>query len=103
MAVLSEKLGRNQPTLPGKNITPILMTVPLLLHLDDYPFAYIHKKINDAGRAYGYEIIDLLEVFQKYPGSIRDLRVSSGDHHPSSQGHQLIADSLYQKIKELRH
>jgi hypothetical protein len=46
----------------------------------------------------GLRVVDLMDVFGGYDAST--LRVDELDRHPNERGHQLIADRLYQLLRE---
>ncbi len=61
-----------------------------------YPYAEIHEQIARASREKGFAVIDLLDRFSEYPPET--MRVRRGDPHPSSWGHKVTADAIYEWI-----
>src|SRR5881296_1922819 len=57
-----------------------------------YPYRDLHLQVAQAARKEGFEVVDLLPVFVRYPPS--DLRVSVEDGHPNTFGHELAAQAI---------
>jgi len=76
----------------------ILMIFPLVPRQGwaGYPYRGIHLQVAKAAAAEGFEVIDLLPVFSRYPP--RDLRLSPQADHPSRLGHALAAQALAEVI-----
>jgi lysophospholipase L1-like esterase len=61
-----------------------------------YPYRDLHVRVSEAARSEGFEVVDLLPVFARYPP--RALRLSPEDDHPSRLGHELTARALSEEI-----
>ncbi len=61
-----------------------------------YPYRDLHVRISEAARAEGFQAVDLLPVFSRFPPSA--LRISPEDNHPSALGHDLAAQALSEEI-----
>ena len=57
-----------------------------------YPYRDLHLQVAQTARKEGFEVVDLLPVFVRYPPS--DLRVSVEDGHPNTFGHELAAQAI---------
>ncbi len=57
-----------------------------------YRYRGIHLQVGEAARADGFEVVDLLPVFSRYPPE--EVRLSSEDDHPSPLGHALAARAI---------
>ena len=57
-----------------------------------YPYADLHLQVMEAARKEGFEVVDLLPVFMRYPPS--ELRLSVEDAHPNAHGHELAAQAI---------
>ena len=97
-------------------ITPILYSGDEKPFIDAYPYNAIHQNIADWARKADLNYIDFLDVFSQYPNSHVSMNTEGSDYldiyHPSSEGHQLMANSLlnylystldYQPINEVHH
>jgi lysophospholipase L1-like esterase len=62
---------------------------PILVDLDDYPFAPIHAAVLDFCAAEGIPAVDLLPAFAGRRA--RDLWVHENDQHPNELAHALSA------------
>jgi lysophospholipase L1-like esterase len=70
---------------------------PDVHNLTNYPFGYIHKRMEEVARERGFRYIDLLPIFSgQTPSSIWAM---PGDPHPNSFGHKLMADAIYPALK----
>ena len=79
-----------------ENIPVIIIVIPVLYHLDNYPFYSANEYIENISRKYGFYYINPLEVYQKYGES--QLMVTKYDAHPNELGHRLIADYVYESL-----
>lgn len=57
-----------------------------------YSYTDLHRRVGEAAAACGFEVVDLLEPFSKQ--SPAQLRVSTGDGHPTALGHRLAAEAI---------
>jgi len=59
-----------------------------------------HDQVSKAGRAVGFEILDLIEAFRDH--SVFDLRERAGDiFHPNLKGHQMAAKAIESKVRSM--
>jgi len=63
---------------------------------EGYPYRDLHLQVAEAARKEGFEVVDLLPVFQTHPPS--ELKVSSEDGHPNALGHGLAARAIADAI-----
>lgn len=77
----------------ANGIRPVWMFVPAV-HPDRNKIGYLGELARDAG----YEVFDLADV---YAGrELSGLRVSELDYHPNSEGHRVLAERLYNELRE---
>lgn len=62
-----------------------------------YLYDDLHQQVVDISREKDFAVIDLLERFKKHPP--RRMRVRLFDSHPSTWGHAVAADAIYQWIE----
>ena len=73
----------------------VLVVIFPILQVDGwtgYPYADLHLQVMEAARKEGFEVVDLLPVFMRYPPS--ELRLSVEDAHPNARGHELAAQAI---------
>lgn len=75
------------------NIKIYLLMTPDIHNLIDYKYNFIHEKMNEIAKEYDYEYIDPLPKFLG-KDSIT-LFAMPGDPHPNSEGHKIMADSIF--------
>lgn len=76
----------------------VLAILPFFHVLDNYKYKEIHRQVRDASEAIGYEVLDLLPLFEDKKSE--EFIVSRIDTHPNEKAHKMIADALYKFIKE---
>jgi lysophospholipase L1-like esterase len=63
-----------------------------------YPFRAIHRRVERAARERGLLVID---SFGAHRGqSARSLWVRPSDSHPNPRGHRILAEALYEGLKQ---
>jgi len=82
------------------NAPLIVFIIPLSHRLGpDYPLADIHQNLVEFFRDRQVPVLDLLPVLNQYPKD--QLMVSRYDYHLNEFGQALIADDLYQLVKDI--
>lgn len=69
---------------------------PLLVQLDDHPFAEAHRELAARARAAGAEVVDLLDTFAGHDAAT--LWSSEADHHPNAEGTALSGRTLAEAL-----
>jgi lysophospholipase L1-like esterase len=83
-----------------KTNTPILLVViPDIHFLENYPFELIHKKMKNISLDLEFEYHDLLPSLKGI--SFEKLQIIPGDSHPNAYGHKKMAETLYPILKEV--
>jgi lysophospholipase L1-like esterase len=75
-----------------KNIRLFLAMTPDVHNLKNYPFGFIHAKMQIVAEQDGYKFVDLLPSLETL--APEDIWAMPGDPHPNSLGHKLMADAL---------
>jgi len=77
----------------ANGIRPVWMFVPPV-HKDRNKIGYLGQ----AAQEVGFQVFDFADVFSAH--DLSQLRISELDHHPNPQGHQVLADRLYNELRE---
>jgi len=68
----------------------------------DYGYGDLHAQVAREARSNGFQVIDLLETFRRYPPG--DLVLSPTDDHPNALAHHLAAEAISQAVlSRFRH
>ena len=78
------------------NAKLLVVTFPLIHELQNYPFTEAHKFVEESGKKYDLEVIDLLPYYQNF--TEEELIVNTYDRHPNELGHELAAQAIYDFI-----
>lgn len=91
---LKEMIG-----LSNKNGIPIVIVmIPSLEILEDYPHENIHQYIKSISESNDAYFLDLLPYFKNY--NLDELRLSFMDTHMSESGHKITADKILTYLQE---
>ncbi len=71
---------------------------PDIHNLKDYRFMDIHRRMEGIAKDDGYVFVDLLPAFSKL--SPEQVWAMPGDPHPNARGHQLMAEAIYQVLRQ---
>src|SRR5262249_36907757 len=77
---------------------PVLVVIfPMNLFKDwkNYPYRDLHEKIAATAKANGFEVIDLLSVYESRRPV--EIRLDFSDAHPNALGHRLAAGAIAEK------
>ena len=85
IASLSEYTKKNDVKL-------FLVMTPDFHNLIDYPFSFIHSKIEGIASQNNIEFLDLLPYFEGI--SKEEIWVMPGDPHPNKKGHEIMAFAI---------
>ena len=85
IASLSEYTKKNDVKL-------FLVMTPDFHNLIDYPFSFIHSKIEGIASKNNIEFLDLLPYFEGI--SKEEIWVMPGDPHPNKKGHEIMAFAI---------
>lgn len=78
----------------------VVFILPLSHRLGpDYPLTDIHQKLVDYFTSFDVPVVDMLPVLNQYRPE--QIMVSRRDFHLNEFGHQLIADNLYNLVKNM--
>ncbi len=80
-------------TTRRNNIKMVAVVFPLLSHIDDYPFDWIHEQVHEELDAAGIPYLDLLPVYKGLP-SERLQAIPRVDAHPNEIGHRIAAEAI---------
>ena len=73
-----------------------LVMTPDFHNLLDYPFAFIHQKMEQIANEFGIQYLDLLPYFIGIKKD--DIWAMPGDPHPNKLGHEIMADAIKQNF-----
>ena len=82
-----------------KKVPLILVVIPDIHFLEDYPFQQIHEKMNEISNLHNFHFHDMLKKMKGIP--FEELQIIRGDSHPNEYGHKIMAESLYPKLYEI--
>ncbi|MCK1452483.1 SGNH/GDSL hydrolase family protein [Bradyrhizobium sp. 35] len=74
------------------NIRLYFAMMPDVHNLKNYPFGFIHEKMQRIAQADGYKYVDLLPALSDL--SPEQIWAMPGDPHPNALGHKLMADAV---------
>ena len=83
------------------NIQPLIALIPDAAQLDEPERQAVNRFVKDTCREIGVPLVDVTERFEKETDP-RTLYLFPFDAHTSAKGHRLIAESVLEKIQELR-
>lgn len=94
-------LSRGEKLAKASGARFAVVILPFMYDLtDDYPFRSIHRMIESYCRS---EEIPVRDLFPAFSGSdYVDLWVHASDPHPNEQGHRIIADALFEFLRDER-
>jgi lysophospholipase L1-like esterase len=65
----------------------------------DYPAAQIQSKISEIAQRIDYFVIDPLPKLREHRSQVDKLYIAYDRHHPTAQGHQIIAEEIAEVLK----
>jgi len=79
----------------------IVLIVPWLEEQDgQYPHRLAHEIVAHEARRFGFDVLDVTSEF--LVRGMESLRITARDHcHPNQEGHRIITESLYSRIRSL--
>ena len=75
-----------------QNPRVVLVLYPMLVGLEDYPFAAIHQRVAEVAAGVGLPVLDLAPIFAGMDPS--KLHVHPTDHHPNGRAHAIAAKAI---------
>lgn len=84
-------------TTRQNDIRLVVVVFPLLSHIDEYPFGWIHEQIHEELEAKGIPYLDLLPVYEGLV-STRLQAIPLVDAHPNEIGHRIAAEAILQYL-----
>lgn len=81
---------------------PVLLLIQPMMTFDaweGYAYGAEHEQVAAAGRAAGFEVLDLLPAYRRH--DILSLRVDEDDSHPNALAHRIAAEELAKKLAEM--
>lgn len=84
----------------ANNAVVVVTMIPDIHNLKNYPFTFIHRKIEALSAKNGFWYVDFYNSF-RHVEKQEDLWAMPGDPHPNAQGHLLMADQLYPVLEDL--
>lgn len=84
----------------SNNATLVIVILPFIHQLDNYPFAEQHKIVMQLVNEKGTVAIDLLPYFKGIDEN--KIIVSKYDNHPNELGHEIIAKAIYERLIKLK-
>ena len=88
-------------TCEAADIQPIIVLIPDAAQLHDPERQAVNRFVKDTCREIGVPLVDVTERFEKEKDP-RTLYLFPLDAHTSPKGHRLIAESIFQKLQELK-
>lgn len=97
--LVSEGFSKISKIAKTINADVMIIIFPVMYDFKKYDWLDIHHKVKAVGNQYGFNIIDLLSEYSKYP--VKKVRLERGDFvHPNQLGHQIAAKELFSYISE---
>jgi lysophospholipase L1-like esterase len=90
-------LDRLKVHTAARGIRVYLAMQPDVHNLTNYPFRFIHERMEKVSRERGFRYVDLLPEFAGQSPS--KIWAMSGDPHPNAFGHKLMADAIYPALQ----
>ena len=90
-------LDRLKQLADEDNVRVILAMIPDIHQLQNYPFKFVHKKMQNLSIKRGWLYVDFLENLGMYEGP--ELWTIPGDPHPNGIAHRLMARQLSSMFK----
>jgi hypothetical protein len=87
-----------EKTTRDRGIRLTVLICPEFHDFQDYQFLDIHEKVTGFFQSHGHLVLDLLNVFNGKEA--RQFWVARDDPHPNAKANQMIADFIFNKIKE---
>jgi lysophospholipase L1-like esterase len=80
----------------ARSVLPVWIFVP-----QPYPYSRTEGavKAQRLAKDAGFTVIDLSDIYSGY-NDVSSLRLAEWDHHHNAKGHQLIAERLYEALRE---
>lgn len=75
----------------------VLVMVPDIHILKDYPFGFIHDHVRKVAESHGWTFVDFTEALDQVPAE--SLWAMPGDPHLNKTGHKIMADVLISHLK----
>jgi len=79
---------------------PLLMIIPIMVDFRDYPLVDAHRQVAEVAREAGFDVEDLLPVFEEALVDGDAHRASPDDNHFDARTHELVARTLYRRIAD---
>jgi lysophospholipase L1-like esterase len=80
----------------GIPVIVVLFPIVEITAWDAYPYREVHHQVAAAARDAGFDVVDLLPAWEKYPPT--ELRLAEFDNHPTPLGHRLAAEAIESRI-----
>lgn len=77
---------------------PVLAIFPLLTDDVPYPLSDSHRKLTEMAHPLGFEVLDLLPVYQRHTGGALGRGSLPDDIHPNVEGHIWAAEALFDHL-----
>ena len=81
------------------DVRVIVAMTPDIHSMNPYKFNYIHDIMEKESYQRGFEFIDLLDSFLEIDDSV-DIFAMPGDPHPNKIGHMVMAEHIFEYLKE---
>lgn len=89
-------IARSTSRRGARVLLAVLPTLRGFERWEDYPYEDLHSQAVEAGRAAGFETVDVLPAWRASGRPPAELRVD--EEHPNAVGHALIAEAILAKI-----
>lgn len=83
----------------ANNIIVLVTMIPDIHNLTDYPFHFIHEKVEKLSKENNFLYMDFYDSFKNIKNQ-EDIWAMPGDPHPNDLGHKLMAEQLYKELKQ---
>jgi lysophospholipase L1-like esterase len=97
----SQTLNEFIRTCEAVNIQPLIVLIPDAAQLNEPERQAVNRFVEETCREIGVPLVDVTERFEREEDP-RTLYLFPFDAHTSPKGHRLIAESILEKIRELR-
>lgn len=77
---------------------PVMLILPIMVDFNNYPLRTSHVRIAELARKTGFQVIDMLPIFQAELGDGTNYRAAPNDNHFDAKSHAIVAQTLAERL-----